>query len=153
MSAKEKLSMNNMVRTAMLGAGASMGFMVLLMLVLADQLARQVIRPVGRFIRYVGRIAEGDFSPIRPTRPLDPPAGLGSPTLTSSPSSRQAAELPATGRSATALHAVIGRPPISLPKPSLLEAPPNLHRLLPDRFRSPPPRPYKRRCEHPLHTL
>jgi signal transduction histidine kinase len=69
MSTKERQAMNAMVRTAMLGAGASMGFMVLLMLVLADQLARQVIRPVGRFIRYVGRIAEGDFSPIRPTRP------------------------------------------------------------------------------------
>ena len=60
--------MNTMVRTAMIGAGAFLGFMVLLMIVLADQLARQVIRPVGRFIRYVGRIADGDFSPIRPAR-------------------------------------------------------------------------------------
>jgi two-component system NtrC family sensor kinase len=69
MSRKEKQSMNTMVRTAMFGAGASLVFMVLLMIVLADQLARQVIRPVGRFIRYVGRIAEGDLSPIRPARP------------------------------------------------------------------------------------
>jgi signal transduction histidine kinase len=68
MSTREKQSMNTMVRTAMIGAAASLGFMVLLMIVLADQLARQVIRPVGRFIRYVGRIAEGDFSPIRPAR-------------------------------------------------------------------------------------
>ncbi len=69
MSKKEKQSMNTMVRTAMIGAGAFLGFMVLLMIVLADQLARQVIRPVGRFISYVGRIADGDFSPIRPARP------------------------------------------------------------------------------------
>jgi signal transduction histidine kinase len=67
-SKREKQSMNNMVRTAMVGAGAFLGFMVLLMIFLADQLARQVIRPVGRFIRYVGRIADGDFSPIRPAR-------------------------------------------------------------------------------------
>jgi signal transduction histidine kinase len=69
MSTREKQSMNTMVRTAMVGAGASLGFMVLLMIILADQLARQVIRPVGRFIRYVERIADGDFSHIRPTRP------------------------------------------------------------------------------------
>jgi len=68
-SKREKQSLNTMVRAAMIGAGAFLGFMVLLMIVLADQLARQVIRPVGRFIRYVGRIADGDFSPIRPARP------------------------------------------------------------------------------------
>jgi signal transduction histidine kinase len=68
MIAEEKRSMNDMIRTAMIGTGASLGFMVLLMLLLADQLARQVLRPIGRFVHYVGRIAEGDFSPIRPTR-------------------------------------------------------------------------------------
>ena len=60
--------MDDMLRTASLGAMAFLGVMVLLMIVLADQLARQVIRPIGRFIRYVGRIADGDFSPIRPAR-------------------------------------------------------------------------------------
>jgi signal transduction histidine kinase len=38
------------------------------MIFLGDQLARQVLRPIGRFIRYVGRIADGDFSPIVPAR-------------------------------------------------------------------------------------
>jgi two-component system NtrC family sensor kinase len=68
MIAKEQQAMNETIRTAMLAAGAFLGFMVLLMLFLADQLARQVLRPIGRFVRYVERIAQGDFSPIRPTR-------------------------------------------------------------------------------------
>jgi two-component system NtrC family sensor kinase len=68
MIAKERQAMNAMIRTATIGAGAFLGFMVLLMLLLADQLARQVIRPIGRFVRYFERIADGDLSPIRPVR-------------------------------------------------------------------------------------
>ena len=64
--AKERHSMDDMLRTASLGAIALLVVMVLLMVFLADQLARQVIRPIGRFVRYVGRIADGDFSPIVP---------------------------------------------------------------------------------------
>ena len=60
--------MDDMLRTASLGAIALLVLMVLLMIFLADQLARQVLRPIGRFIRYVGRIADGDFSPIVPAR-------------------------------------------------------------------------------------
>jgi two-component system NtrC family sensor kinase len=66
--AKERHSMDDMLRTASLGAMALLVVMVLLMVFLADQLARQVIRPIGRFVRYVGRIADGDFSPIVPAR-------------------------------------------------------------------------------------
>jgi two-component system NtrC family sensor kinase len=65
---KERQSMNGMIRAAMVGAGGFLAFMVLLMVLLADQLARQVIRPIGRFIHYVERIAEGDLSPIQPVR-------------------------------------------------------------------------------------
>ncbi len=68
MISKERQSMDSMIRAAMVTAGFFLGFTVLLMVLLADQLARQVIRPIGRFIRYVGRIADGDLSPIRPTR-------------------------------------------------------------------------------------
>ena len=68
MITKERQSMNAMIRTAMVVAGAFLAFMVLLMVLLADQLARQVIRPIGRFIHYVERIARGDFSPIQPAR-------------------------------------------------------------------------------------
>ena len=68
MIARERQSMNAMIRTSMLVAGTFAGFMVLLMVFLADQLGRQVIRPIGRFIHYFERIAEGDFSPIRPAR-------------------------------------------------------------------------------------
>ena len=60
--------MNAMIRTAMVAAGGFLAFMVLLMVLLADQLARQVIRPIGRFVRYVERIADGDLSPIQPAR-------------------------------------------------------------------------------------
>jgi len=66
--AQERRAMNSMIRTAMLGAGGFLVFMVLLMVLLADHLARQVIRPIGRFIRYVERIAHGDLSPIEPAR-------------------------------------------------------------------------------------
>jgi two-component system NtrC family sensor kinase len=68
MIAQERQSMNAMIRTAMIAAGAFLGFMVLLMLLLADQLARQVIRPISRFVAYFERIAAGDLSPIRPAR-------------------------------------------------------------------------------------
>jgi len=66
--AKERRAMDDMLKTASLGAMALLVVMVLLMVFLADQLARQVIRPIGRFVRYVGRIADGDFSPIVPAR-------------------------------------------------------------------------------------
>jgi signal transduction histidine kinase len=65
---KERRSMDEMLRTASLGGIGLLVMMVLFMVFLADQLARQVIRPIGRFIRYVGRIADGDFSPISPAR-------------------------------------------------------------------------------------
>jgi two-component system NtrC family sensor kinase len=68
MIAKERQSMNAMIRTAMVVAAAFLGFMVLLMVLLADQLARQVIRPIGRFVHYFERIAQGDLSPIQPAR-------------------------------------------------------------------------------------
>jgi two-component system NtrC family sensor kinase len=68
MIAKERQSMNAMIRTSMLVAAAFLGFMVLLMILLADQLARQVIRPIGRFVHYFERIAAGDLSPIQPVR-------------------------------------------------------------------------------------
>jgi signal transduction histidine kinase len=66
--ARERESMDEMLRTATHGAIGLLALAVLLMVLLADQLARQVLRPIGRFIRYVGRIAEGDFSPIAPAR-------------------------------------------------------------------------------------
>ncbi len=66
--ARERESMEELLHTATLGAMGLLVVMVLLMALLADQLARQVLRPIGRFIRYVGRIADGDFSPIVPAR-------------------------------------------------------------------------------------
>jgi two-component system NtrC family sensor kinase len=66
--ARERESMDDMLRTASLGGIALLVMMVVVMVLLADQLARQVIRPIGRFVRYVGRIADGDFSPIVPAR-------------------------------------------------------------------------------------
>jgi len=68
MIVRERLSMNSMIRTSMIVAALFLGFMVLLMLVIADQLARQVIRPVGILVQHVERIADGDFSPIKPKR-------------------------------------------------------------------------------------
>jgi signal transduction histidine kinase len=68
MIAKERQAMDAMVRTASTAAVISFGVMALMMIVLAHQLTGQVIRPIGRFVRYVQRIAEGDFSPIAPAR-------------------------------------------------------------------------------------
>jgi hypothetical protein len=73
------------------------------------------LKPWIRFKNYFYRLLFSifDFCPvfqptIRPTRPLDAPAGPGQPTITSFPSSRQAVEPPATGRSATAPRAIVG---------------------------------------------
>ena len=66
--ARERESMDEMLHTATLGAIGLLALTVLFMIFLADQLARQVLRPIGRFIRYVGRIADGDFTPIAPAR-------------------------------------------------------------------------------------
>jgi two-component system NtrC family sensor kinase len=68
MIARERQAMDELLHSASLGAMALLGMMVLLIVILADQLTRQVIRRISRFISYVERIAEGDFSPIRPAR-------------------------------------------------------------------------------------
>jgi len=68
MITKERRAMEEILRSASIGALAFLICMLLLTVVLADHLARHVIRPIGRFVSYVGRIADGDFSPIRPAR-------------------------------------------------------------------------------------
>ena len=68
MIAQERASMNAMLRTAMVVGAAFLVLLVLLMVMLADQLTRQVLRPIGRFVRYFERIAAGDLAPIQPAR-------------------------------------------------------------------------------------
>ena len=70
--------MNAMIREATLLAVTVIGIMIVLVVVLADKLARQVLRPIGRFVRYAERIANRDFSPLHPARRS--PAPLNSPS-------------------------------------------------------------------------
>jgi len=66
--AQERLAMNAMVRNASIGIATFLGFMLLLTIILADQVARQVLRPIDRMISYMERIAGGDYTPIHPVR-------------------------------------------------------------------------------------
>jgi two-component system NtrC family sensor kinase len=68
MITKERRAMDELLRMGSLVAVVFLAGMLLLAVALADHLARHVILPIGRFVKYVGRIADGDVSPIRPAR-------------------------------------------------------------------------------------
>jgi two-component system NtrC family sensor kinase len=68
MTAKERRAMDELLRMGSLVAVVFLAGMLLLAVALAHHLARHVILPIGRFVKYLGRIADGDVSPIRPAR-------------------------------------------------------------------------------------
>jgi len=65
---QERLAVHAMMHTYMLAAIGALGFMFLVMIYFASVLTRQIVRPLGRFMRYTERIATGDYSPIFPRR-------------------------------------------------------------------------------------
>jgi len=65
---QQRLGMHTMIRTSEIVAWAGLIIVLLVIAYLANNLARQILRPLGRFVAYTQRIAAGDFSPIAPAR-------------------------------------------------------------------------------------
>jgi two-component system, NtrC family, sensor kinase len=65
---QERLRIHTWLRTSMVIAVAALVIILIFMAVIAAFIARQIIRPFGRFEKYTRRIAAGDFSLITPAR-------------------------------------------------------------------------------------
>ena len=65
---RERMELYSMLHTSMLAAVGFLIFMLFVMAYIAGFLIRSVLRPLGRFVQYAGRIGAGDYSPIVPTR-------------------------------------------------------------------------------------
>jgi len=65
---QERLSIHAKMHTATLVAVVALVAMLAIMLYIAGFLTQQIVRPLGRFMRYTERIASGDYSPIYPRR-------------------------------------------------------------------------------------
>ena len=65
---RERLEVHGMLRTS---SATAVGFLVtmsLVMIAIVAFLTRSLLAPLNRFMRYTGRIADGDYSPIQPAR-------------------------------------------------------------------------------------
>jgi len=65
---RERMELYSMLHTSMLAAVGFLIFMLFVMAYIAGFLIRSVLRPLGRFVQYAGRIGAGDYSPIVPRR-------------------------------------------------------------------------------------
>jgi two-component system, NtrC family, sensor kinase len=65
---RERLQLHTAIHTSWMMAGASLLFIMLTMVAVTYVLTRQVGDPLMRFVGYTERIADGDFSPILPSR-------------------------------------------------------------------------------------
>ncbi len=65
---QERLRIHTWLRTSMVIAVAALVVILIFVAVIASFIARQIIRPFGRFETYTRRIAAGDFSLITPAR-------------------------------------------------------------------------------------
>jgi two-component system NtrC family sensor kinase len=65
---QERLRIHTWLSTSKVAAIAALVIILLLEIFLATYIARQIIRPFGRFGKYTQRIAGGDFSLITPAR-------------------------------------------------------------------------------------
>ena len=64
----ERLRMHTLVRSSKIAALAGLIVVLMVLSLLASNLARQILQPLGRFVTYTQRIAGGDYSPILPVR-------------------------------------------------------------------------------------
>ncbi len=65
---RERLAVGAMLRTSMVAAVGFLSLMLLVMVLFGGFVIRAVVRPLDRFVDYVARIADGDYTPIRPAR-------------------------------------------------------------------------------------
>jgi two-component system NtrC family sensor kinase len=68
LSSQERLRMHTMIHTSKVVALAGLTVVLLVLAYIAGSLARQILSPLGRFVSYTHRIAQGDYSPILPVR-------------------------------------------------------------------------------------
>ena len=68
LSNQERLRMHTMIHTSKIVALAGLIIVLLVLAYIAAGLARQILSPLGRFVAYTQRIAQGDYSPILPVR-------------------------------------------------------------------------------------
>lgn len=66
--AQERLRIHTNIRNAKLVITGSMVLIVIVLSYVTHFLTRQIAGPLGRFVNYTRRIAEGDFSPVKPVR-------------------------------------------------------------------------------------
>jgi len=65
---RERLALQTAIRASWIAAASSLLFIMITMAVVTFALTRQIANPLRRFVGYTERIADGDFSPILPTR-------------------------------------------------------------------------------------
>jgi two-component system NtrC family sensor kinase len=65
---RERVAVAAMLHTSMVTAIGFLSLMLLVMVLFGGFVIRAVVRPLDRFVDYVARIADGDYTPIRPAR-------------------------------------------------------------------------------------
>jgi signal transduction histidine kinase len=65
---RQRMRLHGQLLTATRVAVAALALMLLILTWVGVFLTAQVLRPLGRFMRYTQRIADGDYSPITPAR-------------------------------------------------------------------------------------
>jgi signal transduction histidine kinase len=65
---RERIEIQKLIATAKLGVLASLFLFAVSIAYSITFLTRQILQPINRAVRYAQRIAEGDFTPIRPMR-------------------------------------------------------------------------------------
>jgi len=64
----ERAAVGTMLHTSTVAAVAFLSLMLLIMVLFGGFVIRAALRPLDRFVDYLSRIADGDYTPIRPTR-------------------------------------------------------------------------------------
>ncbi len=65
---EERTKMHETASNLRLGAIFALVLNLIVLIWVATELTRQILRPLGRFVQYTERISKGDFSPITPKR-------------------------------------------------------------------------------------
>lgn len=65
---RERLRMHSLINTTKVAAIAGLVVVLLLLAYIGNNLTREILKPLGRFVHYTRRIAAGDHSPILPAR-------------------------------------------------------------------------------------
>jgi len=65
---RERTSVSSMLHTSRAAAIGFLALMLFMMVLFGSYVIRTVLRPLGRFTEYVGRVGAGNFQPIMPAR-------------------------------------------------------------------------------------